>query len=125
MSRARRTTELVLLAAAFLLFLGCGKASAPTGPALGTTVVVTGEVVEVQDQTPVDGGVTITVTSQEGGTERLRFPSLRTAPPPSEEALNLYDLLRRVEVGDLVRVRGKRSADGLQIESFAILGGRL
>jgi hypothetical protein len=81
-------------------------------------------VVEFQDETPVDGGVTITVTTQSGGTERLLFPSLFTDPPPSQHVINLYDLVRRVEVGDLVRAEGKRTTAGVELESLAILGGR-
>jgi hypothetical protein len=113
---------MVLMVLPFL-FLACGN-DGPAGPSSGS-VVVTGTVVEFQDMTPVDGGVTITVAPQGGGTERLLFPSLFTYPPPSQEVMNLYDLVRRVEVGDSVRAEGTRTTDGVELESLAILGGRL
>ena len=82
-----------------------------------------GEVAEVQDQVPVDGGVTIAVTTQSGGTERLLFPSLHTPSPPSQQALSLYDLLRRVKVGDFIRAEGRRTTAGIELQSLAILAG--
>ena len=125
MSRVWRAPIISLLTTPFLLLLGCGKGSVgPVSPAPGTNVVVTGNVVEVRDQVPVDGGVTITVTTQSGGTERLLFPSLHTDPPPSQQTINLYDLVRRVEVGDLIRAEGRRTEVGVELESLAILGGR-
>lgn len=104
---------------------GCGKdENGPSGPAPATQVVVTGDVVEVDDQTPVDGGATITLTVHGGATERLLFPSLYTAPPPSQVTIDLYDLVRRVEPGDTVRAEGQRTAAGIALESLAILRGR-
>lgn len=115
-------TSLVLLASLFVPFLGCGN-DGPLNPAPGT-VVVTGTVIEVRDDTPVDGGVTIMVETSRQETERLIFPSLFTEPPPSQQTIALYDLVRRVEVGDLVRAEGKRTAAGVELESLAILGGQ-
>jgi hypothetical protein len=116
---------LALLATSFLIVFGCGKGSdVSTGPTPAGTVVVTGEVVEVQNLVPVDGGVTIEITLEGGKTERLLFPSLFTSPPPTEEMLSLYSVVRRVEIGDLVRAQGKRTSAGIELEALAILAGR-
>jgi len=124
MCRAWRKSPVILLATSLLLPLGCRKGGdGPTGPTPGANVVVTGDVVEIRDLVPVDGGVTITVTTRSGGTEILLFPSLFTNPPPSQHTIDLYDVVRRVEVGDLVRAEGMRTAAGVELESLAILGG--
>lgn len=104
-----------------LILLGCANGSdGPTSP----SVIVTGDVVAIQDLVPVDGGVTITVTTQSGETERLLFPSLFTVPAPSQQTINLYQVVQRVAVGDLIRAAGKRTAAGVELESLVILGGR-
>jgi hypothetical protein len=123
MNRAWRTPVVALLATSFVLLLGCGGGNdAPVSPNPGSDVVVTGRVTEVQDMVPVDGGATITVATLGGGTEHLLFPSLHTEPPPSQQTINLYDVVRRAEVGDLIRAEGKRTADGIALEALVILG---
>jgi hypothetical protein len=102
-----------------LLLLGCGS-----NPAPGTSVIVTGDVVAIEDLVPVDGGVTITVTTQRGETERLLFPSLFTVPRPSQQTIDLYDVVRRVEVDDLIRAAGKRTTAGVELESLTIVVAR-
>ena len=130
MGQARRTLLFVLLATFCIAFLGCGNKNQDgnDGPPVGLTadgdVVVTGEVLEIVDQVPVDGGVTISVTTSDGITERLLFPSLFTYPPPSEQTIKLYDLVRRVEVGDVIRAEGKRTENGVELQSLTILSGR-
>ena len=111
------------LAAPALFFLGCGN-DAPAGPDTGT-VVVTGTVVEFQDSTPVDGGVTIAVTTRAEETQRLYLPPFaESLTPPSLQTINLYDLVRRVELGDLIRAEGKPTSMGVELQSLAILSGR-
>ena len=120
MSRISKSL-LTLLGASFFIIGGCGDdSSAPTAPE-GTNVVVTGEVVEVQNAIPSDGGITLTVTPEVGGTEQLLFPSLFTLPPPSEETFRLYDVVKRVEVGNVVRAVGIRTTAGIALESLVIL----
>lgn len=104
-----------------LVLLGCGNGI--DGPA-SPNVIVTGDVIAIHDLVPVDGGVTITVTSQSGATERLLFPSLFTVPAPSQQTVKLYDVVRRVEVGDVIRAGGARTAAGVELESLVILGRR-
>ena len=124
-----RTLLSVLLATSCIALIGCESENAKgsnsgLAPAADDNVVVTGVVLDVVDQVPVDGGVTISVTTSEGMTEQLLFPSLFTHPPPSDETIKLYDLVRRVEVGDVIRAEGKRTANGVELESLTILSGR-
>lgn len=122
MSHAWRLPSVVLLVLP-LLSLACGDGG-PGGPASGF-VVVTGTVVEFQDETPVDGGVTITVTTQGGEMERLFLAPFVEGPvSPPQETVNLYDLVRRVEVGDSIRAEGERTPAGVKLASLAILAGR-
>ena len=107
--------------ALLFLLLGCGEGiDGPTSP----NAIVTGDVVAIQDLVPADGGVTITVTTPGGKTEILLFPSLFTFPRPSEQTIALYGVVSRVEVGDLIRAGGKRTAAGVELESLVILRGR-
>jgi hypothetical protein len=123
MNRAWRTRVVALLATSFVLLLGCGGGNdGPVSPNPGGSVVVTGRVTEVHDMVPVDGGATITVATQGGGTENLLFPSLYTDPPPSQQTIDLYDVVRRVKSGDWIRAEGKRTADGIALKALVILG---
>ena len=108
-----------------LLAAGCGDDDGdPAAPESPTTVVRTGTVTAVDDRTPVDGGITIDLLLDDGGTERAYFPSLFTSPPPGEDLMRLYDVVRRVEIGDRVRVEGMRSeAGGIDLDSLWILDG--
>lgn len=121
MSRAWKTA---LLVTPLVLLLGCAaRSDGPVGPAPGNTVV-TGSVTEIRDLVPVDGGATITVATKNGGTEHLLFPSLHTSPPPTPQTIALYDLVRRVEVGDRIRAEGQRTDSGVKLESLEILEGQ-
>jgi len=107
------------------LFFGCaGESDVPSGPGTSGTIVATGDVTQIDNLVPVDGGITIEINLEDGKTEHLLFASLFTAPPPSEERLKLYDVVRRVEVGDRIRAEGKRVPKGIELEALAILEGR-
>ncbi len=95
----------------------------PSGPGTSGLVVVTGRVTQIENAVPVDGGVRIDIILEGGKTEQLLFPSLFTSPPPSEETLKLYDVIRRVELGDRIRAEGKRVPAGIELEALAILEG--
>jgi len=104
---------------------GCGgDENGPTGPSAAGNVVVTGEVTAIQNEIAVDGGIILDVDLTGGGSDRLIFGSLFTVPPPSEAQLALYDVVRRVEVGDVVRGEGRRRGDGVVLEKLWILDGR-
>lgn len=85
------------------------------------SVNVTGIVVVVEDNVPVDGGVTIDLECLDGQSERLLFPSLFTNPPPSEDMQQLYQVILLLEIGNLVQAGGKRTEDGIELEQLTIL----
>lgn len=115
---------LVLLAALFLVSCGDDDDRDPTAPVGGESVtVVVGQVLQFVDATPVDGGVTVDIVLDDDRGERLLFPSMFTSPPPSNAMLRLYDVVRRVEVGDTVRAEGTRTGDSILLEKLWILDG--
>lgn len=83
-------------------------------------VVVVGVIVEKDDQVPVDGGVTMLLEKTGGGTALLLFGSLFTSPPPSQEQIELYEVIAKVEIGDVVRATGTRSDRGIVLEALTI-----
>jgi len=82
---------------------------------------VVGTVIEIVDQVPVDGGVTISVRLDDDRIERLTFGSLFTYPPPEPERIRLYEVIQEVEVGDRVRATGTAGDEGIELESLIIL----
>lgn len=111
-----------VLAVAILLFapFGCFDDNS-TGLSESRSVIVIGTVVAVEDLVPVDGGVTIDLECLDGRTERLLFPSLFTNPPPSEDTLELYQVILRIKSGNLVRAEGMRTESGIDLERLTIL----
>ena len=111
-----------VLAVILLLFVtfGCFNDNS-TGLSESESAVVSGLVVAVEDLVPVDGGVTIDLECLNGRTERLLFPSLFTNPPPSEETLELYQVILRIKRGNLVRAEGTRTESGIELERLTIL----
>lgn len=108
--------SLGLLVALLLSACSTAEVAAPDGQ-----VTVTGIVTEIIDQTPVDGGVTISVATADDVTERLQFGSLFTSPPPSAERLALFEQIRTARVGSRVRATGVRSPDGIALADFRVL----
>ncbi|MEQ9570021.1 MAG: hypothetical protein RLN75_07495 [Longimicrobiales bacterium] len=105
--------------AVILTLAGCTVGG--TAPVADDTVTVEGTVAEIDDQTPVDGGVTIDLNVADGGTERLLFASLFTVPPPSDARIALYQRIQAVEVGSRVRASGVRGEDGIELTDLVVL----
>jgi len=100
---------------------GC-KGDSQSGPSTAGQVTVTGQVTRIEDNVPADGGVTIEVAQENGGTETLYFGSLFTIPRPTEERTQLYEKIRQVETGDRIRAKGTRRAEGgIALEDIAVL----
>lgn len=100
-----------------LVLAGCSG----SGPQADFPVTVTGTIAEIDDRVPVDGGVTITLELDQGGTELLLFGSLFTYPPPDEERVALYQKIVEAEVGSHVKATGIREEDGIELTDFQIL----
>jgi len=84
-------------------------------------VVVTGTVVEIADEVPVDGGVIIDLEVADGRTEVLYLPSFFTTPPPPENNQKVYQVIVQLEVGNRVKAEGCRTEHGIKLESLDIL----
>ncbi|MCB9472338.1 MAG: hypothetical protein H6678_00845 [Candidatus Delongbacteria bacterium] len=106
---------------ALLLLVSCGGHGSGTGSQPDDAVSLIGQVLSVEDMSPVDGGITITVRSDAGAEEILLFPSLFTYPPPDDETLRLHEVVRQLEPGDRVRAGGHAVDEGIQLESLVIL----
>jgi len=120
-SNARKTIGVLVLCALGLTLMGCsGNSVGEQGsPEL---VVVEGEVLEKVDETPVDGGVTITVRTFANATVRtLYFESMFTYPPPSEEHVALYEKIRPIIVGDRIRATGVEKDNQVILKDISIL----
>ena len=115
-SQAATRRSLGLVLALLLPACSTSEVAAPDAQ-----VTVTGIVTEIVDQTPVDGGVTISVATADDVTERLQFGSLFTSPPPSAERLALFEQIRTARVGSRVRATGVRSSDGITLADFRVL----
>jgi hypothetical protein len=86
-----------------------------------SAITVTGTIRSVNDMTPVDGGVTIVLATDESDTVTLLFPSLFTSPPPDQKTLDLYEIVRELKPEDRVRATGTLTDYGIQLEELAIL----
>jgi len=82
---------------------------------------VVGVVTGIDDQTPVDGGITIDLRKDDGRTETLLFGSLFTNPPPDEATVELYGKIEKVRVGDRIRAFGVRNDSGIGLTDVIIL----
>ena len=122
MKEIKRTLAVICSAFFLLGVLGCSSDETPSGHSSESQpVVVVGEVMTVDDRVPVDGGVTIDIGLDGGESERLLFGSLFTYPAPSQERLDLYQVIVELEIGDRVQATGSRTVDGIEIEELVIL----
>jgi hypothetical protein len=69
---------------------------------------VTGTVLQIEDATPVDGGVDIQLATDDGGVMKLWFSTLYTDPPPPAWRMELYQLIASLELGEDVQAGGVR-----------------
>jgi hypothetical protein len=119
----RSEASWLLIAISIVSLAACSSGDPPgtTTPSDPDLVTVTGEVTHKDDQVPVDGGVTMKLKLDDGSTEALHFGSLFTHPPPSQEQLDLYQVIVQVDVGDRVTATGERSESGISLEELTIL----
>lgn len=108
-------------ALAMVVCAACSVGGATAVTEIDGMVTLEGTLAAIRDDTPVDGGVTLTVELPEGATEVLTFGSLFTNPPPGEERIALYQKIAEAKVGDRVRATGERREGGIEIVAFQIL----
>ncbi|UCF06567.1 MAG: hypothetical protein JSV33_05945 [bacterium] len=112
-------TVVALYLLSFFL-LGCSGDN-PSCPGDSSVSIVTGIVVAIENLVPVNGGVTIDLSCLGGRSERLLLPSFFRNPPPSEDQLELYQVILLLEIGDLVQAGGTRAENGIELDRLKIL----
>lgn len=124
MIRSAVTATLLSVGATGLF--GCGEDNKEPIENLAPGVVrITGTVTELDDDTPVDGGVTIVVADRKRGSVTLSFGSLFTHPPPTPDRQELYQDIQKVGVGDVVTATATTEAEGtLRLQSIQVVTDR-
>lgn len=121
MMRLQRVAGAMVVVATMVVSTGCSAGGATAVTEAEGMVTVIGSLTDIRDATPVDGGVTMSVALDDGGTDTLTFGSLFTSPPPGEERIALYQRIAEAEVGDRVRATGERREGGIELVAFEIL----
>jgi hypothetical protein len=112
MKRAFYVVLVFILTASYTLF----------GADYSENITVVGTIDYVDDQTALDGPVTINLQLENGSIEILIFGSLYT-PTASRERDSLYNrVVATLNIGDQVRASGPREKDGtIWIEMLEVL----
>lgn len=106
-----RSYTLLVAACLSMLVFGC-QAKEVTSE--NGVVTVTGRLVAVKDDRPADGGVDLTVTTEDGQSVILRVGSAFIAGP-REPVLELHRVVDAAKVGNRLRASGHRDPDGALI----------
>ena len=112
-----------ILAAAVVLLVpaGCAQEKAAVEP-LSDATHVSGTLAKIDDQRPVDGGVTLTLRPSAGADEAVFVPSLFTGQPPTTVLLALQQRVNELKVGDRLTATGTRDGAGVfVVERIEIL----
>jgi hypothetical protein len=92
---------------------GCtGDQRAPEPAAPAPANEVTGTLVAMKDDRPVDGGVDLTLETAPGIREIVRVPSI-FIPPPRDSIQAMHEVVDAAKLGDRLRARGARDEDGV------------
>ena len=102
--------HLVLLGL-LLVAAGCTSEKAAVEPVDDATHV-TGTVTAIDDDRPVDGGVTLTLRTAAKVDDQAYVRSIFTGQPPTTEVLALQQKVSELKVGDRIRATGSRDAEG-------------
>jgi hypothetical protein len=97
-----RWPGLLLAMGIICLAAGCSK----VGVDIEDIYDARGRIVSIDDQTPVDGGVTIIISLDKGGPPVLYMTSLYTYPPPDEDHIKLYETIRELKRGQRIGATG-------------------
>jgi hypothetical protein len=115
----RRFLAIWLVAFLSIVALGCTRSQRPVTPDGSATV--TGRLVSLKDDRPVDGGVDLVIATENGMRQTLRVGSIFIAGP-REEIAALHRVVDAARVGDRLRASGTRDESGvLAVERLEIL----
>ena len=116
----------LLLALGSTGVVGCGEDNRDSDDLSELGLIrVNGTVTLLNDQTPVDGGVTIQVTDPQRGNVTLWFESLFTNPPPTPERLAVYQDIQKVSVGNQITATARADgATNFHLESIKVILNR-
>jgi len=101
--------------------MGCGDHHGPTVPLDSDWIAVVGQVTSIDDGIPVDGDARIDLALDDGDTATLVYGSWFTSPPPSQEHVELYQVILQLKAGDRVRAVGTRSNHVITLKALEIL----
>lgn len=102
---------------------GCSSRDRTVSPQGVEESSITGMLVAVKDDRPVDGGIDLTMDVHTGVSELWRVPSSFTPEPT--RALQLQAVVGRADIGDHLRATGTRDATGaLLVETLEIVNAR-
>lgn len=111
-----------MLALGSLGLSGCEDDGKDPGTSGAGLIQVTGTVTELNDQTPVDGGVTIQVNDAKRGNVTLTFESLFTHPAPTPERQALYQEIQKVSVGNTIQATARaEGSTNFRLESIKVI----
>jgi len=103
-----------------IVALGCQSHEVTNTPG-NDDVTVTGKLIGVKDDRPADGGVDLTVETEQGTREILRVGSAFIAGP-RDSVLALHAVVDAAKVGDRLRGSGRRDDSGaVLVERLEIL----
>ena len=115
-----RIGKACVVAIGVVILAGCQSHQVTNTPPNGT-VTVTGTLVAVKDDRPADGGVDLTVETEQKAREILRVGSAFIAGP-RDSVLALHAVVDAAKVGDRLRGSGKRDDSGaVMVERLEIL----
>lgn len=126
---AARRAYLPLTAVVLILAsAGCSndeRARVPAAPATPAgQVEVTGTLVALQDDRPVDGGIDLTLETGQGTREVVRVGSAFIAGP-RDSVLAMHQVVDAAKIGDRLRARGTRDETGaLRAEVLELVSTR-
>jgi len=112
----------ICLLAIILGMVACSEEKKSTAPTDDCTdvITVTGEVVEIVDLTPVDGGVILKIIDEKDDIYEMDIGSPFITPWTEEEE-QLYWKLSELEAGSRIRATGCELENGIKLLDIEIL----
>jgi len=112
--------NMFVMVACVSLALGCHSSEVVDTHA-DNAVTIVGRLVAVKDDRPTDGGVDLTVETENGTRELLRVGSAFIAGP-RESVLALHQVVDAAKIGDRLKASGRRDESGaLIVEKLEIV----